>query len=58
MKKNDGPSQPHTPLIIPVLPNDEVDPILPEPMEAPPDSDGQQPPAPINENPESPKVYV
>jgi hypothetical protein len=45
-------------LIIPVLPNDEMDPILPELIEVPPDSDDQQPPTPIDENPKDPKVYV
>jgi hypothetical protein len=45
------------PLIIPILPNDEADPLPPEPIEAPPDSE-QQPPTPIDENPKEPKVYV
>ena len=55
----DKPKQPDKqPLIIPVLPNDEVDPIPPEPIEAPPDTDGHQPPEPIDENPKGPKIYV
>jgi hypothetical protein len=56
-ENEDKPAQPvRQPLIIPVLPNDEVDPIPPEPIEAPPDPDNQQ--SPIDENPKEPKLYV
>ncbi|HMV47148.1 MAG TPA: hypothetical protein PLD20_03660 [Blastocatellia bacterium] len=49
------------PLIIPVLPNDEIDPILPEPIEAPSESDDSrlpEPPDSIDETPKEPTIYV
>ena len=57
--ERDSEHQPEPqPLIIPVLPNDEVDPILPEPIKAPSESDDQPSPDSINENPKEPKIIA